>query len=126
MRFAPGGPISLRMIALAGVILICGYALVRWMGHSNGGPGEVATRPPPRPGVVDPLNRAILIAGGTFISGSDDWDTIVAPGSPYSKRDEYPRPRTVPSFWMQEHEVTNQEYRRFDAEHVFPAVLPGM
>ena len=120
MRFAPGGSVSLRMTALAGVILICGYAVVQWMGYFNGGPGEVAIPPPPRPGVVDPLNRAILIEGGTFISGSDDWDTIVAPGSPYSKRDEYPRPRTVRSFWMQEHEVTNEEYRRFDAGHAFP------
>lgn len=120
MRFAPGGPIAPGMIALAGVIVICGYALVRWMGFFTDGPGDVATPPPSGPGVVDPLNRAILIEGGTFISGSDDWDTIVAPGSPYSKRDEYPRPRTVPSFWMQEHEVTNEEYRRFDAGHAFP------
>lgn len=67
MRITPGGPISLRMTALAGVILICGYALVRWMGHFNGGPGDIATPPPPRPGVVDPLNRAILIGTGTFI-----------------------------------------------------------
>ncbi len=120
MPFAPGGPISLRTTALAGLVLICGYAVVQWMGFFNDGPGDVATRSPPRPGVVDPLNRAILIEGGTFMSGSDDWDTIVAPGSPYSKRDEYPRPRTVPSFWMQEHEVTNEEYRRFDAGHAFP------
>ena len=120
MRFAFQGWISPRRIALAGVILICGYALVQWVGYFNNGPGDVATRPPPTPGVVDALNRAILIEGGTFISGSDDWDTIVAPGSPYSKRDEYPRPRTVRSFWMQEHEVTNEEYRRFDAGHAFP------
>ena len=120
MRFAPGGPVSFRIAALAGVVLICGYAVVRWLGYLNDGPGEAATRPPARPGVVDALNRPILIAGGTFISGSDDWDTGVVPGSPYSKRDEYPRPRTVRSFWMQEHEVTNEEYRRFDAGHAFP------
>ena len=120
MRFAPGGRVSLPTTALAGVVLICGYAVVLWMGFFNDGPGEVATRPPSRPGVVDPLNGAILIEGGTFLSGSDDWDTVVAPGSPYSKRDEYPRPRTVPSFWMQEHEVTNEEYRRFDVGHAFP------
>jgi len=119
MTFPSAGWISPRRIALGGVILICGYAVVQWMGYFNDGPGEAASRPPPTPGVADPLNRAILIEGGTFISGSDDWDTIVAPGSPYSKRDEYPRPRTVPSFWMQEHEVTNQEYRRFDAGHAF-------
>ena len=120
MRFAFRGPVSLRITALASVVLICGYAAVRWLGYSDDGTGEVSARPPSGPGVVDALNRAILIEGGTFLSGSDDWDTVVAPGSPYSKRDEYPRPRTVPSFWMQEHEVTNEEYRRFDAGHAFP------
>lgn len=120
MRFTRRGPISPRTIALAGVILICGYAVVQWIGYLDDGPAEVASRSPPNAGVVDALNRAILIEGGTFISGSDDWDTVVAPGSPYSKRDEFPRPRTVRGFWMQEHEVMNEEYRRFDAGHAFP------
>lgn len=119
MRFAPRGPISLRMIALAGVVFICGHAVVQWIGSFNDGPGEVAIRSPPNTGAADLLNRRILIEGGTFTSGSDDWDTVVASGSPYSKRDEYPRRRTVRSFWMQEHEVTNEEYRQFDAGHAF-------
>lgn len=118
MRFAFGGRISPGMAVLAGVVLICGYAVMQVAGPFSDSPGEPAT---PRLGVVDPLNRGILIEGGTFISGSDDWDTLVAPGSPYSKRDEYPRRRSVRGFRMQEHEVTNEEYRRFDAEHAYPA-----
>lgn len=120
MRFAAEAPISLAMAVLAGVVLICGYAVVQWTGRFSDGPGEPAIPLPPQPGVDDPLNRRILIEAGTFTSGSENWDTIVAPGSPYSKRDEYPRRRTVQGFWMQEHEVTNEEYRRFDAGHEFP------
>ena len=121
MRFAAEGRIWLRAAVLVGVLLICGYAVVQWTGRFSDGPGGPATPLPPQPGVVDPLNRWILIEAGTFTSGSEDWDTIVASGSPYSKRDEYPRRRTVQGFWMQEHEVTNEEYRRFDAGHAFPA-----
>ena len=120
MRFAPEGPISLGVAVLVGVLLICGHAVVQRTGHSSDRPGELASGLPSIPGVVDPLNRAIPIEGGTFTSGSADWDTVVAPGSPYSKRDEYPRRRTVQGFRMQEHEVTNEEYRRFDAGHAFP------
>ena len=116
MRFASEGPISLGVAVLAGV---CGYAVVQRTGRFNDGPGQPATPLTPKPGVSDLLNRGILIEGGTFISGSDDWDTVVAPGSPYSRRDEYPRRRTVTGFRMQEHEVTNEEYRRFDAGHEF-------
>ena len=101
MRFAAEAPISLAMAVLAGVVLICGYAVVQWTGRFSEGPGDPATPLPPQPGVDDPLNRRILIEAGTFTSGSEDWDTIVAPGSPYSKRDEYPRRRTVQGFWMQ-------------------------
>ncbi|MCY4645286.1 MAG: SUMF1/EgtB/PvdO family nonheme iron enzyme [Gammaproteobacteria bacterium] len=119
MRFASRAPITRGMVVLAGVVLICSYAVVQWTGRFDDGLGQAATPQPPPPGVVDPVNRGILIEAGTFISGSDDWDTVVAPGSPYSKRDEYPRRRTVQSFWMQEHEVTNEEYRRFDAGHAF-------
>ena len=64
----------------------------------------------PPPGADDPLNRPIWIEGGTFSMGSDDgWDN------------EQPVRRvTVSGFWMQEHEVTNEEYARFDASHSFP------
>ena len=118
MRVPSRGPISLG-VAVLGVFLVCGYALVQWTDHFNDGPDQPATPLTPKPGVTDLRNRGIMIEGGTFMSGSDDWDTVVAPGSPYSKRDEYPRRRTVNGFWMQEHEVTNEEYRRLDAGHEF-------
>lgn len=71
--------------------------------------------------VDDPVNRGVFIAGGTFMRGTDDVDPDVDPASPYSTADEYPaRETTVESFWMQEHEVTNAEFRRFDPSHPFP------
>lgn len=119
MRFAFEGSIAVRAAVVVGVLFIGGYAVAQRTVGSGNGPRDPATPLPPQPGVDDPLNRRILIEAGTFTSGSEDWDTIVAPGSPYSKRDEYPRRRTVQGFWMQEHEVTNEEYRRFDARHAF-------
>ena len=80
MRFASGGSVSLGVTALAGVVLISGYAAVRWLGYFDDGTGEVAARPPSGPGVVDPLNGAILIEGGTFLSGSDDLGHRRRPG----------------------------------------------
>ena len=62
------------MAVLAGVVLICGYAVVQWTGRFDDGLGQAATPQPPPPGVVDPVNRGILIEAGTFISGSDDWE----------------------------------------------------
>lgn len=69
----------------------------------------------------DSLNPAVWIEGGTFVSGSDDWDAYYPPGSPFSKVDEDPRRWTVDGFWIQEHEVTHQEYARFDPGHVVGA-----
>ncbi len=69
--------------------------------------------------VDDPLNPAVLIEGGTFRTGSDDWQAVAPPGSPYSKQDEDPQTWTVETFWLQSHEVTNAEYRRFDPGHDF-------
>ena len=67
--------------------------------------------PTPPPGADDPLNRPIWIERGTFQMGSDD-----------GADDERPVHRvTMSGFWIQEHEVTNEEYRRFDAEHQFPS-----
>lgn len=71
-------------------------------------------------GTDDGLNPGVLIEGGTFLSGSDDFDADFPVGSPFSKEDEGPHWWTVESFWIQEHEVTNEEYRRFDARHEFP------
>jgi len=53
----------------------------------------------------------VWVEGGTFMMGSEEGDP-----------DELPVHRvTVSGFWMQEHEVTNEEYARFDAEHEFPS-----
>jgi formylglycine-generating enzyme required for sulfatase activity len=55
------------------------------------------------------LNRRILIEGGSFLMGS-----------PPDAGDPYERPQhrvTVSRFYIQEHEVTNAEYRRFDPNH---------
>jgi formylglycine-generating enzyme required for sulfatase activity len=66
------------------------------------------------------LNRAIFVEGGTFLAGSDDWRDPVPAGSPYSKGGEDPHLWTVEGFWIQEHEVTNEEFVRFDPTHSFP------
>lgn len=58
------------------------------------------------------LNRRILIEGGEFMT---------ATGSDLTGEDNQPVAKlvTVPSFFIQEHEVTNEEYRRFDQKHHF-------
>lgn len=44
------------------------------------------------------------------------------PAGPYHTGDEDPvRRLSVDGFWIQRHEVTNAEYRRFDPDHQFPA-----
>ena len=56
-------------------------------------------------------NPRILIEGGTFRMGSADDDRD-------ADDDERPqRPVTVSSFWIQEHQVTNEEYQRFNPSH---------
>jgi formylglycine-generating enzyme required for sulfatase activity len=81
-------------------------------------PGFIPT--PPR-GASDPGNRAVFIHGGTFATGNSEPDPDVNPASPFSTADESVRHVTLLGFWMQEHEVTNEEYRRFDPGHEFPA-----
>jgi formylglycine-generating enzyme required for sulfatase activity len=64
--------------------------------------------PPARP-ADDPLNRWIALPAGEFTMGSD------ADGP---DANEYPAHRVrVSAFAMQQHEVTNAEYRRFDPAH---------
>lgn len=58
------------------------------------------------------LNRRVLIEGGEFLMGSTR-----SSGSD----NEYPRhPVQLTPFYIQEHEVTNEEYRRFKRDHEFP------
>lgn len=54
-----------------------------------------------------PVNRPIWIEGGTFMMGQDNSYATRAPAHEV----------TVTSFWLQEHEVTNAEFRRFDPTH---------
>jgi formylglycine-generating enzyme required for sulfatase activity len=59
----------------------------------------------------DVLNRRVLIQGGTFQMGSPESDPDADPR-------EYPEHRvTVSDFYLQEHEVTNEEYRRLVPAH---------
>lgn len=73
------------------------------------------------PAGSDQANPAIWIEGGVFVDGSDDWDTDVPTASPRSRIDESPGEHAVEGFWLQQHEVTNEEFRRFRPEHVYPA-----
>lgn len=68
----------------------------------------------------DPLNPRVFVPGGFFRSGSEDYMEPAPPGSPFSKIDEQPSSWTVPDFWIQEHEVTNEEFARFDTTHTYP------
>lgn len=68
----------------------------------------------------DPGNPAVWIEGGTFVTGSDGWKGGFPVASPYSRTDEQAREWTVQGFWIQEHEVTNEEYARLDTAHSFP------
>lgn len=81
-----------------------------------------ATIPSPPDGALDPANPGVWIEGGSFVSGSEDAD-IAPSSSPYSRRDEDSDSWSVAGFWLQEHEVTHEEYRRFDPAHTFP---PGL
>ena len=65
---------------------------------------------PPDDPRQDILNPAILIEGGTFLMGSADDDLEAV------KQEPTLHGVTVSSFYLQEHEVTNAEYRRFDPD----------
>lgn len=113
-----------RQLAFVAVLLIlAGYGTMRVTGRIPAGADQGDPLPAPTlpPGIDDPLNRAVLIEGGTFMRGSDDPRGSDIPAGPQSGADEYPAsPETVGGFWIQEHEVTNEEYRRFDSSHEFP------
>ncbi len=112
-----------RAAVLAAILLTAGYAVVWYAGrsaHDPARPGAPA-HPTPPPRALDPLNPAILIEAGTFWGGGGDLPDTVERG-PYAVYDEMGTSlKTVAGFWIQRHEVTNAEYRRFDPGHVFPA-----
>jgi formylglycine-generating enzyme required for sulfatase activity len=66
---------------------------------------------PPSEQVDDESNRRIRLRGGRFEMGTT-MDLFEAGAG-------QPHPVTVADFWMQQHEVTNQEYARFDPDHEF-------
>ncbi|MGO4288703.1 formylglycine-generating enzyme family protein [Chitinophaga sp. RAB17] len=80
--------------------LVLGLALLSSCAGSPGKQGAAGTE-------KDTLNKMVLIPAGNFLMGADD-STGMA--------DEYPRHAVdVASFWMDEHEVTNQEFANFVA-----------
>jgi len=82
-------------------------------------PAGAAPHAPP-PGALDPLNAAVRLEAGAFVSGSDDFQDGVDRASPFSKADEAVHTWQVEAFWIQEHEVTHAEYTRFDPTHPMP------
>ncbi len=119
-------PSRLRPVTYIGAGVAVIVALVTWYvmldepAMAIAPPVAAATNLAPMPRTItatrpalanDSLNKPIWIEGGTFEMG----DSAAAPGQgrPYQV--------TVSGFWMQQHEVTNQEYRRFDPTHRFPA-----
>ena len=73
-------------------------------------PSTAAAQTPPQE-AADPLNQPVWIEGGTFSMGSTD-----------GRDNERPVHQvTVSGFWIQEHEVTNEEYQRFVPEHQYPS-----
>lgn len=72
---------------------------------------------PPR--ADDPANPPIFLEGGVFMRGTRERDRSVDPRSPYSTLDEAWVRTAVSPFWIQQHEVTNAEYARFDSTHTY-------
>jgi serine/threonine-protein kinase len=115
-------PIVLRMAALAGVLVVCIYVGLRVAERIlDGSVPAIDLDTVQAPAAAqDPANVGILIAGGTLPrrNRSPGQDTIRA--GPYATYDEGLGPTAVASFWIQSHEVTNEEFRRYDADHRFP------
>ena len=68
--------------------------------------------PPPREAADGNLNRRVLLEGGRLHMGSPE-----GVGEPGEHQQHWVE---LSSFYIQEHEVTNEEYRRFDPDHAFP------
>lgn len=100
--------------AVLPVLLVAGYVVARRL--DTGGEARDPSVPPP--GADDPSNPGILIAAGGVIGQDYDPD-------PWNEEEPAERsgggtPYRVSSFWMQQHEVTNEEFARWDAQHRFP------
>jgi formylglycine-generating enzyme required for sulfatase activity len=77
---------------------------------------EVHRRDDPRfqaPPAIDPLNEFVPVRAGTFTMGAS------SASDPEAGPDETEHVVSLSAFRMQRHEVTNQEYQRFDPTHRF-------
>jgi formylglycine-generating enzyme required for sulfatase activity len=77
--------------------------------HSERTPGF---EPPPGRAADDMLNSWVTLEPGEFVMGADDIGAEERPPHPV---------RISSAFSMQQHEVTNEEYRRFNPAHDFPS-----
>ena len=107
---APPGKIAVLAIA---VVAVTGFVYDEaFPAQDRIDQAPAATRhSPPSWDEDNALNRRVLIQGGTFLMGSaeDDIEGL---------SNERPQHRvTLSDFYLQEHEVTNAEYRRFDPDH---------
>jgi len=95
------------------VAVVIGSVMLDEPAMSPAPPPKFTTSAPiPAPALAaDSLNKPIWIKGGMFQMGRSGGDP-----------DEQPQHQVnVSGFWMQQHEVTNEEYQRFDATRRFPA-----
>lgn len=105
-----GASLILRALATASVILGAAVCAALWA-HGRSMDTDTTERTAQYRRAVPP--GMVLIPGGSFLQGSDDADA-----------DDDVRPRrreSIPSFYMDLHEVTNREFHRFDPSHAFPA-----
>lgn len=122
MAVAGGRRFWFGAIVLASAFAVAAVVAVQLLGPPGGDTGRTAAAPPSSapPGTQDSLNPAVWVPGGTFRMGSDHQGKSDDPASPFHTGDERPpRRMTVDGFWIQAHEVTNEEYRRFDPGHEF-------
>lgn len=124
MRLASFFANPLRLVGMTVLLLVSAWTVVELVGRGADRPGGPATAaaPTPPPRADDSLNEPIFVEGGTFLRGSHHPGKSSNPASPFNTGDENPvRRMRVASFWIQEHEVTNEEYQRFDSVHEFPS-----
>ncbi|MDH3733564.1 MAG: formylglycine-generating enzyme family protein [Gemmatimonadota bacterium] len=112
-------PVSVRVTAVIVALLASAYAGVRLVNRWLSDPAAPVVNAPHTPpaAVSDQSNPGILIPGGVLGRGQ------VLDGAergPRSTQGEGFRGTELDGFWIQQHEVTNAEFRRFDPEHQFP------
>ncbi len=76
--------ISLRVVIRAAGVGGCLVVLLAGCSNDTAGHTATTAQSVPPEGATDPMNRAVLVEGGAFVSGSDDWTDNFPIGSPYS------------------------------------------